>query len=159
MLGEGEKVPEFELQDADGNLVRSSDLAGRRYVIYFYPRDFTPGCTREADEFVRDYDSFREAEIEVIGISPDDVKSHRKFCDKMGIRFPLLADTERRVATEFGVWGKKEVHGTRIHGCSPKHVPCRRERYDNQGISEGQTRGSCGAGTSGIRELKRKLLG
>ena len=63
-MGEGEKVPEFELQDADGNLVRSSDLAGRRYVIYFYPRDFTPGCTREADEFVRDYDSFREAEIE-----------------------------------------------------------------------------------------------
>lgn len=116
MITEGEDVPRFELQDADGNLVRSADLAGRRYVIYFYPKDFTPGCTTEADEFVREYDRFKEAGIEVIGISPDDVKSHRKFCDKMGIRFPLLADTDRQVSMNFGVWGKKKFMGREYMG-------------------------------------------
>lgn len=116
MIGEGESVPLFELQDADGKTVRSSDFAGKRHVIYFYPRDFTPGCTREADEFAQNYDRFRESGIEVIGISPDDVVSHRKFCNKMGIRFPLLADTERQVSKKFGVWTKKKFMGREYMG-------------------------------------------
>ncbi len=116
MISEGEPVPSFELQDADGKLVSSSDLAGQKYVIYFYPRDFTPGCTTEADEFAKNYERFREAGIEVIGISPDDTRSHRKFCDKMGIRFPLLSDTEKQVSQKFGVWAKKKFMGREYMG-------------------------------------------
>ena len=116
VIGEGEDVPSFELQDADGKTIRSSDFLGQKHVIYFYPRDFTPGCTREADEFAQNYNRFKDEKIEVIGISPDDVKSHRKFCDKMGIHFPLLADTEKQVSKKFGVWAKKKFMGREYMG-------------------------------------------
>ncbi len=116
MIKEGDSVPEFELEDADGNAVKSSDYAGRKRVIYFYPKDFTPGCTIEADEFAKDYEKFRKSGIEIIGISPDDPKSHRKFCDKMGIEFPLLADTEKDAAKKFGVWGLKKFMGREYMG-------------------------------------------
>ena len=116
MINEGETVPAFEADDADGNRVKSSEFKGRRHVIYFYPRDFTPGCTTEADEFSRDYAKFQNAGIEIIGISPDDVRSHRKFCDKMGIRYPLLADTEKEISKKFGVWGKKKFMGREYMG-------------------------------------------
>jgi len=116
MIKEGDKAPEFELQDANGNAVKSSDYAGKKHVIYFYPRDFTPGCTIEADEFAKDYEKFRKSGIEIVGISPDDVKSHRKFCSKMGIEFPLLADTEKVAAKKFGVWGLKKFMGREYMG-------------------------------------------
>ena len=116
MIAEGKKVPKFELRDADGRTVRSSDFAGKKHVLYFYPKDFTPGCTTEADEFSRDYAEFRRSGIEVIGISPDDAESHRRFCDKMGIRFPLLADTEKKVSKAFGVWGPKKFMGREYVG-------------------------------------------
>lgn len=115
-MQEGDQVPEFELEDADGKVVRSSDFSGRMHVIYFYPRDFTPGCTTEADEFAGNHAEFIKADIDIIGISPDDVGSHRKFCDKMNVRFPLLADTEKKAAKAFGVWGMKKFMGREYMG-------------------------------------------
>ncbi|NIP62675.1 MAG: thioredoxin-dependent thiol peroxidase [Nitrosopumilaceae archaeon] len=116
MVSEGDNVPNFELQDANGNKVKSSDLKGKKHVIYFYPKDFTPGCTTEADEFSRDYEKFRKRGIEVIGISPDNVDSHKKFCEKMKIPFPLLADTNKETSKKFGVWGKKNFMGKEFMG-------------------------------------------
>ena len=116
MLSEGESVPKFELEDANGKLVKSSGLKGKKYVVYFYPRDFTPGCTTEADEFSKDYPKFKKSGIEVVGISKDDVKSHRKFCDKMNIPYILLADVNTDVCKKFGVWGKKKFMGREFMG-------------------------------------------
>ena len=116
MISEGESVPKFELEDADGKLVKSSELKGKNYVVYFYPRDFTPGCTTEADEFSKDYSKFKQAGVEVVGISKDDVKSHRKFCDKMNIPYILLADVNTDVCKKFGVWGKKKFMGREFMG-------------------------------------------
>jgi len=116
MLSEGEPVPKFEASDANGNKVKSSDFKGKKHVIYFYPKDFTPGCTTEADEFAKDYSKFQKEGIEVIGVSPDDVDSHKKFCDKMGIKFPLLADTDKEISQKFGVWGKKNFMGREYMG-------------------------------------------
>lgn len=116
MISEGETVPKFELEDADGNKIKSTDLKGKKHVIYFYPKDFTPGCTTEADEFSNDYNKFKKSGIEIVGISPDDVTSHRKFCDKMGIKYVLLADTNKEVSKKFGVWGKKKFMGKEYMG-------------------------------------------
>ena len=116
MVSVGDSVPKFAIEDADGNRVRSSDFKGRRHAIYFYPKDFTPGCTREADEFSRDYAKFQKAGVEIVGISPDGVDSHRKFCDKMGIQYPLLADVDKEVSKLFGVWGKKKFMGKEYMG-------------------------------------------
>ena len=116
VISEGERAPPFSAPDADGNAFDSSSLKGRRYAVYFYPKDFTPGCTTEADEFARDYPRFRAAGIEVVGVSPDDSASHRRFCDKMGVEFPLLADTDKRIAGAFGVWGRKKFMGREYMG-------------------------------------------
>ena len=109
-------VPKFELLDSDGNNVKSSDFKGKKHVIYFYPKDFTPGCTTEADEFSKNYNKFKKSGIEIVGISKDDVESHKKFCDKMKIPFVLLADTKTEVAKKFGVWSKKKFMGREYMG-------------------------------------------
>ena len=116
MISEGDSVPKFEATDANGNKVKSTDFKGKKHVIYFYPKDFTPGCTTEADEFSKDYKKFQKEGIEVIGVSPDDVESHKKFCDKMGIKFPLLADADKGISQKFGVWGKKKFMGREYMG-------------------------------------------
>jgi peroxiredoxin Q/BCP len=116
MISEGDAVPKFEISDANDKKIKSSDFKGKKHAIYFYPKDFTPGCTTEADEFSRDYKKFQKAGIEIIGISPDDVESHKKFCDKMGIKYPLLADVDKEVSEMFGVWGKKKFMGREYMG-------------------------------------------
>ena len=116
MLAEGDKVPSFELQDANGNTVKSSEFKGKKFVVYFYPRDFTPGCTIEADEFSKEYKKFQKIGVQVIGISTDDVGSHKKFVDKMSIPYVLLSDPESEVCKKFGVWGKKQFMGREYMG-------------------------------------------
>lgn len=116
MIKEGDMVPKFELLDSDGNNIKSTDFKGKKHVIYFYPKDFTPGCTIEADEFAKDYPKFKKKGIEIVGISKDDVESHKKFCEKMNIPFILLADTKTEVAKKFGVWGKKNFMGREYMG-------------------------------------------
>ena len=116
MISEGQALPKFQLSDSDGNTVKSNELKGKKLVIYFYPKDFTPGCTIEADEFSKDYNKFQKAGIEIIGISKDDVESHKKFCNKMKIPYILLADTETKVSKMFGVWGKKKFMGKEYMG-------------------------------------------
>ena len=116
MLTEGDDVPDFSLKDANGKLVKKSDLKGKKYVVYFYPKDFTPGCTTEAAEFSQDYKKFKNAGIEILGISPDDEESHKKFGEKMKVPFILLSDIEKDVAKKFGVWGKKQFMGREYMG-------------------------------------------
>ena len=116
MLSVGDDIPDFSLKDAEGSMVKKSDLKGKKYVVYFYPKDFTPGCTTEAAEFSRDYKKFKAKGIEIVGISPDNVDSHKKFGDKMGVSFILLADPETDVAKKFGVWGKKQFMGREYMG-------------------------------------------
>ena len=116
MISEGDLVPKFEAKDSNDTKVKSTDFKGKRHVIYFYPKDFTPGCTTEADEFSKDYKKFQKEGIEIIGVSPDDVESHKKFCEKMKIQFPLLADVDKEISKKFGVWGKKKFMGREYLG-------------------------------------------
>lgn len=111
-LHEGALAPDFAMRDVQGNISRLSDLKGKKdIVVYFYPEDFTPGCTTQAAEFSRDYEKFKEAGIEIVGISPNEEESHEKFRQKMGIPYPLVADTEKDVSKRYGVYGLKKFMG------------------------------------------------
>ncbi len=116
MISEGDTVPNFKLQDASGNTVQSKDYQGKKYILYFYPKDFTPGCTTQADEFSKMYKEFKKNNVEVIGISPDNVESHDKFCKKINIPYILLSDEEKIVSKAFDVWGKKVFMGREYTG-------------------------------------------
>lgn len=111
MLTEGTKAPDFELPDQDGNEVRLSDLSGQKVVVYFYPRDNTPGCTREACAFGAVHPRYEELGIPVLGISRDTVASHRKFADKYELPFRLLSDPELTAIQAYGVWQEKKLYG------------------------------------------------
>jgi len=111
MLEIGVKAPEFTLKDKDGNDVRLSDFLGKKVVLYFYPRDNTPGCTRQACAFAGLYQAFREKNVQVIGISKDSVASHVKFAEKYSLPFVLLADPERTAIEAYGVWQEKKQYG------------------------------------------------
>jgi peroxiredoxin Q/BCP len=116
VIEEGKPAPDFELQSDSGDSVKLSDLRGKPVVLYFYPKDDTPGCTTEACEFRDAYNVFRERGAEVLGVSPDDVKSHEKFKTKYELPFPLLADPDHAVAEQYGVWGEKKFAGKTYHG-------------------------------------------
>ena len=116
-LHEGALAPDFAMRDMQGNLSRLSDLKDKiDIVVYFYPEDFTPGCTTQAAEFSRDYEKFKEAGIEIVGISPNEEESHEKFRQKMGIPYPLVADTEKDVSKSYGVYGLKKYMGREYMG-------------------------------------------
>ena len=111
MLEIGMKAPDFTLPDKDGNLVSLSSFLGKRVVLYFYPRDNTPGCTRQACAFAGAYKGFQDKGVEVIGISKDSVASHQKFAEKYNLPFILLADTNLEVIKAYGVWQEKKNYG------------------------------------------------
>ena len=111
MLEVGTKAPQFTLQDQDGNTVSLSDFAGKRVVLYFYPKDNTPGCTRQACAFAGAYEAFKAKDIAVIGVSKDSTASHKKFAEKYGLPFILLADPELQAITAYGVWKEKKLYG------------------------------------------------
>lgn len=105
------KAPEIVLNDKDGNEVKLSDFAGRRVVVYFYPRDNTPGCTRQACAFARTFDEYDKLGITVIGISKDSEASHTKFADKHNLPFILLSDPELKAIQAYDVWQEKKMYG------------------------------------------------
>ena len=111
MLKVGDKAPDFTLMDKDGNPVSLSDFTGKRVVVYFYPRDNTPGCTRQACSFAAAYDGFRSNDVVVIGISKDSTASHQKFAEKYDLPFILLSDPELTAIQGFGVWQEKKLYG------------------------------------------------
>ena len=107
----GDKAPDFTLADKDVNLVSLKDFAGKTVVLYFYPKDNTPGCTRQACAFARNYAEFSRRGIAVIGVSKDSVESHRKFAEKYSLPFVLLADPELQAIKAYGVWQEKKLYG------------------------------------------------
>ncbi len=116
MLNEGDLAPDFTLTADDGSSVRLSDLKGRKVVLYFYPKDDTPGCTKQACGLRDDYSAFGERDAVVLGVSPDSVQSHVKFRDKYELPFRLLADTDHAVAEAYGVWKEKTLYGRKYWG-------------------------------------------
>lgn len=111
MLQIGTKAPDFTLTDKDGKEVSLSDFLGKRVVLYFYPKDNTPGCTRQACAFAGAYEEFKNRGVEVIGISKDSVASHVKFAEKYGLPFVLLSDPQREAIEKYGVWQEKKMCG------------------------------------------------
>ncbi|MBR6795075.1 MAG: thioredoxin-dependent thiol peroxidase [Clostridia bacterium] len=111
MLEPGTKAPDFSLTDQKGNTVSLSDFRGKRVVLYFYPKDNTPGCTRQACAFAGSYEAFRSMDVVVIGVSKDSVASHVKFADKYNLPFILLADPELQAIKAYDVWQEKKLYG------------------------------------------------
>ena len=116
MIEEGQPAPEFELMSDSGELVRLSSLRGRRVVLYFYPRDDTPGCTKQACAIRDAWDDFRATGAEVFGVSPDGEASHAKFKQKYRLPFTLLADPDHRLAEQYGFWTEKSMMGKKYMG-------------------------------------------
>jgi peroxiredoxin Q/BCP len=116
MLQEGDAAPDFVSTDQNGNTVKLSDLSGQRIVLYFYPKDDTPGCTKEACSFRDADDVFKAKGIKVFGVSTDSEKSHQKFISKYQLPFDLLADTEKQIVEAYGVWAEKSMYGKKYMG-------------------------------------------
>jgi peroxiredoxin Q/BCP len=115
-LKEGGKAPEFAAPDQDGNVVRLKDLRGKKVVLYFYPKDDTPGCTKEACAFRDAWGKFKRRGIEVLGVSLDSEKSHQKFINKYDLPFRLLADSDRKLSESYGTYGEKKFMGRAYMG-------------------------------------------
>ena len=111
MLETGTKAPDFTLNDKDGKVVSLSDFMGKKVVLYFYPKDNTPGCTRQACAFAAAYEDFKTLDAVVIGVSKDSEASHRKFAEKYGLPFILLSDPELKAIQAYGVWQEKKNYG------------------------------------------------
>ncbi|MCC6698067.1 MAG: thioredoxin-dependent thiol peroxidase [Candidatus Hydrogenedentes bacterium] len=116
MPAEGSKAPAIELKASTGKKVKLSDFKGKPVVVYFYPKDDTPGCTVEAKGFQAHFAAFRKAGAEILGISPDGVEAHCKFAVKYGLEFTLLADEDHTVAEKYGVWVEKSMYGKKYMG-------------------------------------------
>ncbi|HLG19175.1 MAG TPA: thioredoxin-dependent thiol peroxidase [Bdellovibrionota bacterium] len=116
MLKEGDKAPEFQLQDDSGKEVSLKDLKGKKVVLYFYPKDDTPGCTKEACSFRDDYAKYKKMNAVIFGVSKDPVDSHKEFKTKYSLPFPLLVDPDAKLAQDYGAWGEKNMYGKKSMG-------------------------------------------
>ena len=116
MLNIGDKAPDFLGVDEEGRQLSLNDFSGKRLVLYFYPKDSTSGCTAQACNLRDHYTELRNAGYEVIGVSVDDAKSHQKFIAKNELPFTLIADTEKKLVEQFGVWGEKSMYGRKYMG-------------------------------------------
>jgi peroxiredoxin Q/BCP len=112
----GQAVPDLALPASNGETVKLSQFRGKKVVLYFYPKDQTPGCTQEACDFRDAYKDFDAADTVIIGVSPDSVKSHQKFIEKQGLPFILLSDPDKEAAEAFGVWQEKSMYGRKYFG-------------------------------------------
>ena len=113
---EGQQAPDFEFETLDGQRKKLSDMRGKKIILYFYPKDNTPGCTAEACSLRDAYADFSNANTEVVGVSADDEEKHAKFRKKHDLPFPLIADTDKKVIAEYGVWGRKKFMGKEFDG-------------------------------------------
>jgi len=116
MLKSGSKAPQFTLESDAGETVSLKDFAGKKVVLYFYPRDSTPGCTREACSFTENISALKKAGAVVLGVSADSVASHQKFKSKYKLAFPLLSDPKKEVIEKYGVWQEKSLYGKKMMG-------------------------------------------
>jgi peroxiredoxin Q/BCP len=116
ILEEGTKAPAFKGKDQNGKSIAGSDFKGKKLVLYFYPQDSTPTCTVQACNIRDNFALLQKAGIEIIGISPDDAKSHKKFEEKHQLPFTIIADTERSIIEKYGVWGEKQMYGKKYMG-------------------------------------------
>ena len=115
-LNQGDKAPDFTSKDQNGNAISLAQFKGKKVVLYFYPKDSTPGCTAEACDFRDNYQDLKAQGIEVLGVSIDDEKSHQKFITKYDLPFTLLADTDKSIVEAYGVWGEKSMYGKKYMG-------------------------------------------
>jgi peroxiredoxin Q/BCP len=115
-LTPGDKAPRFTLPDQDGKKISLKDFAGQRVVVYFYPKDDTPGCTKEACQFNDNLRAFTRAKVPVLGISADTAQKHRAFRSKYGLKFSLLTDADHKVGEAYGAWGEKTLYGKKTVG-------------------------------------------
>lgn len=115
-LNEGDKVPYFEANNEKGELISSESLLGSKYVLFFYPKDDSPGCTKEACSIRDNYNSLNKRGYKIFGVSPDNEKKHQKFIDKYEFQYSLLADPEKKMINDFGLWGPKKFMGREIVG-------------------------------------------
>jgi len=119
-LKKGDKAPDFEVNDAHGNKVRLSDYKGKKVILYFYPKDNTPGCTAEACNLRDNYERLRQYGFEILGVSTDSEKSHQKFIEKQRLPFTLLADTGKTIHNKYGTWVEKSMYGRKYMGTARK---------------------------------------
>lgn len=112
----GAKAPDFSLPSTEGKTVTLGDFKGKKVVVYFYPKDDTSGCTLEAHDFQKLLNDFSKAGTDVVGVSPDSIKSHDKFCGKHSLTFPLLSDEEKVMLNAYGVWTEKSMYGRKYMG-------------------------------------------
>ena len=115
-LNTGDKAPDFSGKDQNGKTISLKDFRGKKVVLYFYPKNFTPGCTTEACNLRDNYSTLKDAGIEVIGVSPDNEESHKKFEEKHELPFTLLADPDKKTIEKYGVWGEKNMYGKKSMG-------------------------------------------
>lgn len=115
-LTEGAVAPPFEGMTQDGRIISLGDFKGKKLILYFYPKDNTPGCTAEACDLSENYDFWLSKGVEIVGVSPDSSTSHQKFIEKYGLKFNLIADTEKKILQDYGVWGEKMNYGKTYMG-------------------------------------------